>query len=222
MSHDFSERRGAPSVPAYRRPAARHVAEIVIERSRFICTLDRATTAEDAQRIVRDVQVQAPEATHHCWAYVAGPPGSTSHIGLSDDGEPHGTAGRPMLNVLLHADVGDIVAVVTRWYGGVKLGTGGLSRAYAGAVQTALSTLPLELRVDRVRAAFVVDYAAITPVRQLLDALEVEVLQEDWADVVAYEVAIARDRIASLTQGLADRTRGRAVPTVTELSDGSA
>ncbi|MCU0618133.1 MAG: YigZ family protein [Gemmatimonadaceae bacterium] len=133
---------------------------------------------------MREVQAHDPDATHHCWAYVAGPPGSTSHIGLSDDGEPHGTAGRPMLNVLLHADVGDIVAVVTRWYGGVKLGTGGLSRAYAGAVQTALATLPRELRVDRVRAAFVVEYAAITPVRQLLDTLDVEILHEAWADVV--------------------------------------
>lgn len=209
-------------VSAYHRPAARHVAEIVIERSRFVCTLDRASTAEEAQRIVRDVQARDPEATHHCWAYVAGPPGSTSHIGLSDDGEPHGTAGRPMLTVLLHANVGDIAAVVTRWYGGVKLGTGGLSRAYAGAVQLALSTLPLERRVDRVRADFVLDYATITSVRQLLDALEVEVLHEVWTDVVRYEVAIARDRIPSLTQGLADRTRGRVVPTVTELGDREA
>lgn len=196
----------------YRVPASRCEVETVIDRSRFRCTLDRAATPEDAQRLVRELQALHPEATHHCWAFVAGPPGSTTHIGLGDDGEPHGTAGRPMLTVLLHADIGEVAAVVTRWYGGVKLGTGGLARAYGGAVQLALDALPTTWRVDTVRAAFTVDYGAVTPVRQLLDALEAEVQREEYADVVRYEIAIARERAPDLTRGLADRTRGRSVP----------
>ena len=203
----------------YRVPAAQHEAELIIDRSRFRCTLARAATPDEAHLLVRALQAQHPEATHHCWAFVAGPPGSTSHIGLSDDGEPHGTAGRPMLTVLLHADVGEIAAVVTRWYGGVKLGTGGLARAYSGAVQQALDTLPLTWRVERVRAAFTVEYTALTPVRQLLDALEAVVEREEYADAVHFEVAIAREDVDTLTRGLADRTRGRTVPTVEREPD---
>lgn len=198
-----------PSV-RYQVPAARHTAELVIERSRFLCTLERAQTPAAAQQFVREVQQQYAGATHNCWAYVAGPPGSTAHIGLSDDGEPHGTAGRPMLTVLSHAPVGEIAAVVTRWYGGVKLGTGGLARAYAGAVQEAVATLPLAWRVDRVSLCVVVEYTVVTPVRQLFDRFEVEVHDEVYAEQVSYAVAVARDRVSELEQGLADLTRGRA------------
>jgi uncharacterized YigZ family protein len=194
----------------YRVPAARHTAELTIERSRFLCTIERAASPEAAQSFVRELQRANAGATHNCWAFVAGPPGSTSHIGLSDDGEPHGTAGRPMLTVLLHADVGEVAAVVTRWYGGVKLGTGGLARAYGGAVQQALATLPTVLRVDRVTLEFAVDYAVVTPVRQLLEQLEAEVQHEAYAEAVTYCVAVARDRVDDLRRVLADLTRGRA------------
>ncbi len=194
----------------YRVPAARHTAELTIERSRFLCTIERVASPEAAHSFVRELQREFAGATHNCWAFVAGPPGSTSHIGLSDDGEPHGTAGRPMLTVLFHADVGEIAAVVTRWYGGVKLGTGGLARAYGGAVQQALATLPTVLRVDRVTLEFAVDYGAVTPVRQLLEQLEVEVQLEQYAETVTYRVAVARDRAEELRRVLADLTRGRA------------
>jgi uncharacterized YigZ family protein len=194
----------------YRVPAVRHTAELTIERSRFLCTIERVASPETAHAFVRAVQREYADATHNCWAFVAGPPGSTSHIGLSDDGEPHGTAGRPMLTVLLHADVGEIAAVVTRWYGGVKLGTGGLARAYGGAVQQALATLPTTLRVDRVTLAFAVEYGAVTPVRQLLEQLEAEVEGEQYAEAVTYRVAVARDRVDELRRVLADLTRGRA------------
>src|SRR6185437_606076 len=103
----------------------------------------RVSTPDEAQLLVRELDVEFSDATHNCWAYVAGPPGSTSRVGMSDAGEPHGTAGRPMLTVLLHSGVGEIAAVVTRYYGGTKLGTGGLVKAYGGSVQLALESLPL-------------------------------------------------------------------------------
>lgn len=195
----------------YQVPASRHTAELVIERSRFLCTIDRVQSPAAAQQFVRALQQQYAGATHNCWAYVAGPPGSSAHIGLSDDGEPHGTAGRPMLTVLSHSPVGEIAAVVTRWYGGVKLGTGGLARAYGGAVQEALSTLPLTWRVDRVSLFVAVEYTAVTPVRQLFEQIEAEVSGEVYAEHVSYAVAVARDRVPELERQLADLTRGRAV-----------
>src|SRR5512146_1043212 len=132
----------------YPIPARAHRTQEEIKRSRFITTLGAAATAEAASEFVALVTAEFPDATHNCWAFVAGPPGSTDRIGMSDAGEPHGTAGRPMLNALLHGRVGDIVAVVTRYYGGTKLGTGGLVRAYAGCVQHALETLPTTERVE--------------------------------------------------------------------------
>jgi uncharacterized YigZ family protein len=204
----------------YRVPATRHTAVLVIERSRFLCTIERVQSPAAAQQFVRELQQQYAGATHNCWAYVAGPPGSSAHIGLSDDGEPHGTAGRPMLTVLSHAPIGEIAAVVTRWYGGVKLGTGGLARAYGGAVQEALATLPLTWRVDRVSLTVGVEYTVVAPVRQLFEQLEVEVHSDAYAEMVSYTVAVARDRVAELERALADLTRGRAV--VERVADNGA
>ncbi len=200
----------------YPVPAGAHQAELVIDRSRFLCTIARAETAEQAQLFVRAMQTEFADATHNCWAFVASVPGSTSHIGCSDDGEPHGTAGRPMLTVLLHSGIGEIAAVVTRWYGGVKLGTGGLVRAYGGAVQQALATLPTIQRVDAIAFRLVVDYTAVTPVRQLLAAFDAVVRNEQYAEQVTYELEIARDQEAALRAQLADLTRGRAVLDVAE------
>src|SRR5829696_5035390 len=126
----------------YDIPVAHHRVEQSIDRSRFICTIAPADAVDAAQEFVRAMNAEFADATHNCWAYVIGAPGSTDRIGMSDDGEPHGTAGRPMLTVLLHSGVGDVAAVVTRWFGGVKLGTGGLVRAYGGALQQALEMLP--------------------------------------------------------------------------------
>ena len=126
----------------YPVPAAVHRVEQEISRSRFITTVARASTIDEATDFIRRVGAEFADATHNCWAYVIGPPGDTARIGMSDAGEPHGTAGRPMLSALLYSGVGDVVAVVTRYYGGTKLGTGGLVRAYGGGVQQALATLP--------------------------------------------------------------------------------
>jgi len=120
-------------VTRYAIPASRHRAEQVIDRSRFICSLASATSPDEAHAFIHEMNVEFPDASHNCWAFVLGPAGSTDRIGMTDDGEPHGTAGRPMLTVLTHSGVGDIAAVVTRYFGGTKLGTGGLVKAYSTA-----------------------------------------------------------------------------------------
>ncbi len=199
------------STVRYPVPATRHREELVIERSRFLCTIARASSVQEAQAFVKRTQCEFGDATHNCWAYVVGAPASTSQIGLSDDGEPHGTAGRPMLTVLLHSGLGEIAAVVTRWYGGVKLGTGGLARAYGGAVQQALATLPTLMRVDTIALQLVVDYGVVTPVRQLLASLDAKVIAEQYTDAVCYDIELARDLEASLRAQLADLTRGQAI-----------
>ncbi|MEN9508346.1 MAG: hypothetical protein RLZZ621_909 [Gemmatimonadota bacterium] len=193
----------------YPVPAGRHRIELVIDRSRFLCTVTRAESIADAQQFIRDVSHEFADATHNCWAYVVGAPGSTDRIGMSDDGEPHGTAGRPMLTVLSHSGLGDIAAVVTRYYGGIKLGTGGLVKAYSGAVQEALLTVPRTERVDAIRVQFEVPYAVIGAVQQLLPTVAAELESQDFDTHATFIVRLPRAERARLVSALADLTRGQ-------------
>lgn len=115
------------SIPAV-GPDNPHRTEAVIRRSRFLAQGCHCVSRADAIKFVDAIRAVNPDATHNCWAYQAGAPGDTAAIGSSDDGEPRGTAGRPMLNALLHSGIGQICVVVSRWFGGVKLGVGGLAR----------------------------------------------------------------------------------------------
>jgi len=180
----------------------------VIDRSRFICTVERVQSVEEAQAFIRAMNTEFADATHNCWAYVVGAPGSTDRIGMSDDGEPHGTAGRPMLTVLQHCGIGEIAAVVTRYYGGTKLGTGGLVKAYGGAVQEALLTLLVAERVDTVTAIFEVGYAQIGAVQQLLPTLEADVQAQDFGALATFTVQLPRSEAAALAEAVGNLTRG--------------
>jgi len=194
----------------YPVPADRARAERTISRSRFICTLARVSTTEEAQGFVREMNAAFADATHNCWAYVVGPPGSTSRIGMSDAGEPHGTAGRPMLTVLLHSGVGDVAAVVTRYYGGTKLGTGGLVKAYGGAVQEALAILERTERVEYVTLRLTLPYAAITTIRRILPAHEATLESESYAESAELEIKLPRAHIDALRTAVLDATAGQA------------
>ena len=194
----------------YPVPAARHRAEQTVERSRFICTIDRVREAEDAQSFVREMNAEFPDATHNCWAFIAGPPGSTNRVGMSDDGEPHGTAGRPTLTVLTHCGVGEIAAVVTRYYGGTKLGTGGLVKAYGGVVQHALLTLPTVERVDRVEVALTIAYTSFSAIQQLLPVFEAEVVEQRFEADVRLVLRLPATNLEPLRAAIADATRGEA------------
>jgi len=196
------------SAERYPVPARIHRVEESIRRSRFITTLALAPDAEAARAFVERIRGEFPDASHHCWAFVAGPPGSTRSVGMSDAGEPAGTAGRPMLTVLLHGGVGEVVAVCTRYYGGTKLGTGGLARAYAGGVKLALAALPTEERVRRVSAEVVVGYGAVDPLQRLFEDLEARVDEESYGEAVRYRVSLPESRLGELDDAVARITSG--------------
>lgn len=129
-------------------------AEITVKRSRFIASAGRASDRAGAEAFIARIRAEFPGARHNCYAFNCGPAGSSALIGCSDDGEPKGTAGQPMLNLVRHAAVGELCVVVTRYFGGTLLGTGGLIRAYQDAVRAVLAILPVkEYRKTRVLTA---------------------------------------------------------------------
>ncbi len=203
----------------YPVPGARHRAEQTVDRSRFICTVQRASSSADAQAFLREMNDEFPDATHNCWAYVIGAPGSSDRIGMSDAGEPHGTAGRPMLTVLQHSGVGDIAAVVTRYYGGTNLGTGGLVKAYGGTVQLALATMPRAERIDYAELTVVVGYESISALQQLLPRFESSSLGEEYGERATFRLRVPAARVDEMREALLDATSGRAE---VALSDPSA
>ena len=195
----------------YAIPAGVWRLEEEIQRSRFITALAYTPTVEAARAFIDRCRLEMPDASHHCWAYVVGPPGSTTHIGLSDDGEPHGTAGRPMLTALLHSGVGDITAVVTRYFGGTLLGKGGLVKAYTGGVVQALATMPRAEHRELTRLELVIDYSHIALFQRMQPEFEVEVLEETYGADVTYRVRLPREQVEPFTSALVDRTNGQAL-----------
>lgn len=193
----------------YPIPAGRHRVEEEINRSRFITTAAYTPTVEAARAFIDQVRAEFPDATHNCWAYLVGPPGSTGQVGYSDDGEPHGTAGQPMWTVVQHSGVGDVCFVVTRYFGGILLGKGGLVRAYSGGVKLALATLPLAQHVPTVDLLVVIDYANVTPVQRLLPEFEAELRGEEYAADVTYRIRLPEEQATALQRRLAELTNGQ-------------
>lgn len=181
-----------------------------MRRSRFQTEIAHAPSVEEARAFVDRIRADDPGATHHCWAFLVGPPGSTARVGFSDDGEPHGTAGQPMLTALLHGGVGDVVAVCTRHYGGVKLGTGGLARAYGGGVKQALEELVTVLKVDRTEAQAVLDYADVEAVKRAAAEYGVTIEDESYGARVTFRCGVPDAEWETFTAALADATSGKA------------
>lgn len=173
-----------------------------IKRSRFITSLGRASSREEALFFVESIRQEFPDATHNCWAFAAGAPGDTACIGQSDDGEPHGTAGKPMLNQILFGKVGEIVAVTTRYFGGIKLGTGGLVRAYQNGVAQALELLPVKQKTVPFFLKVEIDYARLNRVRRILPDFEASVVKEVFDAKVNLTLSLPEDRLHACKQAL--------------------
>lgn len=193
----------------YPVPAAgTHRSEDTIGKSRFVASIGRARSRVEARAFIEAVRAELPAATHHCWAYNAGPPGDDAHVGLSDAGEPRGSAGRPVLDVLSNSGVGEIVAVVTRYFGGVKLGRGGLARAYAAAVQSALADLGTVRSVPSASVSIRIPFAAADPVFRLLRRIGAERDGESYASDLTIEARVPRAELARVLSGVAEITSG--------------
>ena len=204
----------------YPIPTRAHRVEEEIDRSRFITTLAYTPTVEAARAFLDEMRAEFADASHNCWAYLVGPPGSTVQIGYSDDGEPHGTAGKPMFTVLQHSGIGDITAVVTRYFGGRLLGKGGLVRAYSGGVKLALESLPVTEHVSQVELLVVFAYNQVTPVQRLLPDHEAEVVAEEYAVDVTYRLRLPEEQAEPLQKALVSLTHGEVLVEVLQVTGG--
>ncbi|MES4615733.1 MAG: IMPACT family protein [Ewingella sp.] len=179
-----------------------------IKKSRFITLLAHTEGVEAAKSFINDVKSQHPTARHHCWAFVAGTPTDSQQLGFSDDGEPAGTAGKPILAQLLGSGVGEITAVVVRYYGGIMLGTGGLVKAYGGGVQQALKLLSIHEKVPLREFTLQCDYAQLTLVENLLQQVGGHILQSNYGAAVDMRLALPATEASAIVTRLYDLSRG--------------
>ncbi|PYQ56445.1 MAG: YigZ family protein [Acidobacteria bacterium] len=186
---------------AYAAPAGESRAEIREKGSVFLAVLGPAADEAAAKALLAGLEKEFPDATHHCWAWRLGsPPRERS----ADAGEPAGTAGVPILQVLRGAGLSDVMAVVVRWFGGTKLGKGGLARAYAAAAREALQGLPVVQKVPTARLAVEVPYEKMGAVKRLLRPPEIELEAEEYGASARLVLAVHEERRDALREALAE------------------
>jgi uncharacterized YigZ family protein len=192
----------------YPVPAARQVAQIEISRSRFIATADYCPTVEAARGLLDEVRQAMPDASHHVHAFIVGHGASVTR-GMSDDREPSGTAGRPTMAVIEGSGLGDLCVVTTRYFGGKKLGTGGLVKAYTQAAQAVLEALPRRMHEERDRYKIQVPYPLYEQALLLLEAAEANLDPAQFLVSVEIRFDLVVDKEETLRSALSELSAGR-------------
>ncbi|MBU7461410.1 MULTISPECIES: YigZ family protein [Lactiplantibacillus] len=183
------------------------VFEQTIKKSRFIAHLYRITSEEDAQAKIAAVRAANPKANHNCFAYMLG---DDDHIQrMSDDGEPSGTAGSPILEVLKANDVHDVLAIVTRYFGGIKLGAGGLIRAYNGTPAAAIEACGKVERVLQMRLAIALDYRNVDALNYYLQQNQLVILNTDYGVQVTQTIAVSAAELAAVQTAITNLLSGQ-------------
>lgn len=179
-----------------------------IKKSRFITLLQHTDGVDDAKQFIQSVKDEYPDARHHCWAFVAGRPDDSQKLGFSDDGEPTGTAGKPIIAQLLGSEIGEITAVVVRYFGGIKLGTGGLVRAYGNGVQQSLRLLITKIKVPQALCEVTCDYSFINQIELLIRQVEGTIIASDFGADVTLRISIPATLLSEVGDKLRDLSRG--------------
>lgn len=200
-------------------PAGSARAEIRASNSRFIASAAPAATVEAARAFIAAVRAEMPDASHHVYAYIIGH-GATTTLSMTDDGEPPGTAGRPVMAVLKGSGLGDLALVITRYFGGTLLGTGGLVHAYGDAAKAVLAILPRMEKIERRELTIKLPYPAYEPARRLISAHAGSILDETFAADVALRVSLPLAEVAAFAMSLAEATAGQAQINVVDKRDG--
>lgn len=192
----------------YPIPAGTHEIEIIIRRSRFISNVAFTPTVDDARAFIAEISRRYSDASHHVYAFAVGYGASVVH-GMTDAGEPSGTAGKPTLAVVRGSGLGDVTVVTTRYFGGTKLGTGGLVKAYTEAAQRVLAEVPRAEKVEKQEISVTLPYHFYEPVRRLVGQHEGEIAAEDFAAEVRLRLIFPVSAVTGFAKALLELTSGQ-------------
>lgn len=181
--------------------------EIIIQKSRFICTIARAYSEEEAQSFIAKIKKEHWNATHNCSAYLIGD--RSEFQKASDDGEPSGTAGIPMLEVLKKKNLQNVVVLVTRYFGGIKLGAGGLVRAYGSAVSEACHEIGIVERKLATLVSFTISYSQLGKFENVLGQKGYDIADKIFTDVVTLSVFVDQDDIEAFLTWMTEVSNGQ-------------
>lgn len=185
---------------------SRSEAQLTVKGSRFLAEVIPVTTQEEARAALAMQKQKYSDATHVVHAFITGLKGEVN--GMSDDGEPSGTAGRPVLDVLRGSGITNILLTVTRWFGGTLLGTGGLVHAYSDSARLVLENCSTEEYVRKTELSFALDYKLYETVKRIFGDYHIEVLSEDFSDKVQLKIRLYEDEGSEFCSRLTDLSRG--------------
>ncbi|WP_047688042.1 YigZ family protein [Vibrio sp. ZOR0018] len=197
----------------YLIPALPTQFEEEIKKSLFITYLAHTPSVDAAKAFIAQIKIKHSDARHNCWGFVAGRPEDSMLWGFSDDGEPSGTAGKPILAQLAGSSVGELTAVVTRYYGGIRLGTGGLVKAYGGGVQQALKQLQTIEKKITTKLSLTLDYGFVPIAQSIIAQYEALEVEADYKEQVKFLVEIELRHLDAFTQTIINKSGAKAVVT---------
>jgi uncharacterized YigZ family protein len=182
----------------YPVPAGYLERETEVKKSRFIARVAPVASRDEVHQWLEQAHRDHPDARHIFWAYQIGRPGSAAEAAMNDDGEPSGTAGKPILNVIQHKDMGDVLVMVIRYFGGIKLGAGGLVRAYAGAAESVLSAVDRVVHQPMTRVRVTMSFADEQPLRHWCEVNGAQVDSIDYGTSVTADVLVPDEKMKAL------------------------
>lgn len=191
---------------SYKVPTSSSQTEIEIKKSRFIGYAKTVLSRDEATKFVAELKDQYPDARHVCWGYLIGDPNNSTNSGCNDDGEPSGTAGKPILAQINYSNIGNVVVAVVRYFGGIRLGAGGLVRAYREAAQTTLLALKTEEFIPQEKTIIEAPFNEENTIRQLITNIDGELINSEYSSKVTITALIPNTRIPEFELSLGSMT----------------
>lgn len=174
----------------YKIPHTCQETEIEIKRSRFLAFIKHTKGSDQAKAFIQELKSAYPDARHHCYAFIAGSPNNSNLYGFSDDGEPNGTAGMPIYTHLKHSGLGEATIVIVRYFGGTKLGTGGLAKAYGEAAKQVLLDLPTIIHVSMEEFDIELSFAQEVHIRKAIKEVNGAIINVEYSDLVKLRISV--------------------------------
>lgn len=190
----------------YKEPINSSQIEIEIKKSRFIGFAQKANSRQEALAFMDELKQLYPDARHICWGYVIGDPNNSTNAGCNDDGEPSGTAGKPILAQINYSNIGNVVVAIVRYFGGIRLGAGGLVRAYREAAQKSLLALDTEEFVPQEEIVIELPFNEEGAIRQLISNFKGELITSEYTSIVTITALLPNSKVIELELSLGKMT----------------